>query len=504
MERANLRHLGVVASLGMAFAVLPAEPAAASPSGAANEEVRVLTGRFEPGAPDWGYVPVDIPAGVREIAVRYSYDRPATPPGVPGNALDIGMFDNDGHELGNAAGFRGWSGGARDNFTISRSDATPGYIPGPITPGRWNVILGPYTVAPQGLEWRVEVTLRYGDPGPAFVPHYSPTRIAGRGPGWYRGDLHVHSVYSDGKRTAAEVAAAARARQLDFFVSTEHNTQSAHAVWGDYAGSDLLIVAGEEITTRNGHMVAAGIAPGQWVDWRYRAQDGQLPRFLREIHRTDGLAIAAHPYATCGACDWKFGYEGLDAVEIWNGPWTPDDEQAVALWDGMLRDHVQGKGPRKWRPAVGSSDAHREPQIVGLPQTVVEARELSRDAILDGVAEGQSYIAESANVKLEMSAHNGLFHAGIGERLLAFPHSPVGVTVSVAGAPGTTVRLVTDRGEAYTFPVASVDPTTFTWTTPARDVAYVRAEVRRTSAPDGEVVALSNPIFVGWPIQGSQ
>jgi hypothetical protein len=43
-----------------------------------------------------------------------------------------------------------------------------------------------------------------------------------------------------------------------------------------------------------------------------------------------GLAVAAHPLATCVACGWKFGYAGLDAVEVWNGPWTLDDEAVLA------------------------------------------------------------------------------------------------------------------------------------------------------------------------------
>ena len=55
-----------------------------------------LRGTIRPGGPDWVYLPVEVPAGVAELAVRYRYDRPATPPGVPGNALDIGAFDERG------------------------------------------------------------------------------------------------------------------------------------------------------------------------------------------------------------------------------------------------------------------------------------------------------------------------------------------------------------------------------------------------------------------------
>jgi hypothetical protein len=304
------------------------------------------------------------------------------PPGVLGNALDIGIFDQRGHQLGDRASFRGWSGGFRTSFSISNSEATPGYLPGPIHPGIWYVVLGPYTVAPQGLNWTVQITLTFGEPGPAFVPDYPPTRAAGRGRAWYRGDGHLHTVYSDGRRLPSEVAAGARAAKLDFIVSTDHNTSSSHGVWGPLAGDDLLIVTGEEITTRNGHFVAAGLPGGTWIDWRYRARDDELPRFLREIQHAGGMAVAAHPFATCLACSWKFGYAGMDAVEVWNGPWTLDDEVAVQLWNGML---VQSARGGSWLPAMGDSDAHSEPQVIGLPHNVVLADDLTTREVLAGV-----------------------------------------------------------------------------------------------------------------------
>src|SRR5262249_30801779 len=129
-----------------------------------SEQTITVTGRFEPGAPDWYYLPVDVPHGVAELSVVYSYDHPQVPTGQLGNALDFGVFGPAGHELGNHHGFRGWSGGFRDRFTISASDATPGYLPGPIDPGTWHVILGPYTVSEQGLNYRVDITLRFGPP----------------------------------------------------------------------------------------------------------------------------------------------------------------------------------------------------------------------------------------------------------------------------------------------------------------------------------------------------
>jgi hypothetical protein len=132
-------------------------------------------------SPDWVYLPVIVPNGVNQISVSYSYDKPQVPPGVLGNAMDVGMFDQRGIQLGDSSGFRGWSGGARTTFSISASDATPGYLPGPIGSGRWYVIFGPYTIAPQGLNWTADITLHYGPAGAPFVPNYAPDSATGRG-----------------------------------------------------------------------------------------------------------------------------------------------------------------------------------------------------------------------------------------------------------------------------------------------------------------------------------
>ncbi|OEJ26416.1 phosphoesterase [Streptomyces agglomeratus] len=472
----------------------------AAPSG--GEETRTVRGTLPPGSPDYVYLPVEVPRRVREIAVSYTYERPPVPAGTQGNALDIGIFDERGTGLG-GRGFRGWSGGARPEFFLRADAATPGYIPGPVRAGTWHIVLGPYTTAPGGLPYAVTVTLRYGAPGSTPAPVYPPERAMGRGRAWYRGDCHLHSVYSDGRRTPAEIAAAARAAGLDFINTSEHNTHAAHSawegLWGPHPDGELLILTGEEVTTRNGHVVAVGTDPGTFVDWRYRARDNRFGHYAREIRRAGGLVVPAHPHATCVGCNWKFGFGEADAVEVWNGPYTPDDEIALASWDSTLATG----GGRGWTPAIGGSDAHREPQLVGLPQTVVLADDLTREAILDGIRAGRSYLAESSAVSLAFGVSGGRArHAGIGERLAVGAGTPVTVRLDVTGAPGCTVRFVTDQGTLHTAPLPASGAGTVEWRTTPRYAAYVRAEVRHPPAPDapglpGAPAALTNPVFLG-------
>ncbi|MFF4400312.1 CehA/McbA family metallohydrolase [Streptomyces sp. NPDC001480] len=464
-----------------------------------GQETRTVRGTLPPGSPDFVYVPVEVPSGVREIKVSYTYDKPSVPAGTQGNALDIGIFDQHGTELG-GRGFRGWSGGARTEFFIRADEATPGYIPGPVREGTWHIALGPYTVAPQGLTYELTITLTYGEPGSTALPVYPPSRAKGRGRAWYRGDCHLHSWHSDGRRTPAEIAALARAAGLDFINSSDHNTHSAHPHWADAAGDDLLIMLGEEITTRNGHVVALGTDPGTFVDWRYRARDNRFGRFARQIHRAGGLVVPAHPHATCVGCGWKFGFVEADAVEVWNGPYTPDDEVMLAEWDNLLVASV--RGGRAWLPAMGSSDAHRDPDVVGSPQTVVLADDLTREAIQEGIRAGRSYIAESKNISLTFTATDGRGrHAGIGERLEADPDTPVTVRLEVSGAPRCTARIVTDQGVLLTSdPLPVSGSGVVEWHTTPAYAAYARAELRHETAAGtvpGALAALTNPIFLG-------
>ncbi|KUM72471.1 CehA/McbA family metallohydrolase [Streptomyces curacoi] len=470
--------------------------------GSQDAETRTVRGTLPPGSPDFVYVPLEIPSGVREIKVSYTYDKPSVPAGTPGNALDIGIFDWRGTELG-GTGFRGWSGGARTEFFIRADDATPGYLPGPVRQGTWYIALGPYTVAPQGLPYEITITLTYGEPGTAVEPAYPPERAKGRGRAWYRGDCHLHSWYSDGRRTPAEIAALARAAGLDFINTSEHNTHSSHAHWADVAGDDLLVMLGEEVTTRNGHVVALGTDPGTFIDWRYRARDNRFGRFARQIRKAGGLVVPAHPHATCVGCNWKFGFGEADAIEVWNGPYTPDDEVALADWDSMLVASVRSNS-RSWIPAMGNSDAHRDPDPVGSPQTVVLADDLTREAVQEGIRAGRSYVAESKNVSLTFTASGGRGeHAGIGERLEADRDTPVTVRLEISGAPRCTARFVTDQGVLFTSAPLPVSGTgVVEWRTTPSYAAYVRAELRHETVVGplpGALAAFTNPIFLGRP-----
>ncbi len=449
-----------------------------------------FSGRFGFGIDQWAYLPFEVPLGVQRIRVTASHDKFALG-GPIRNVLDLGMFGPAGHGLGNAAGFRGWSGGARSGFHISGTDATPGYLAGPIEPGLWAVALGPVVLSPWGMAWQARVTLERGQAGPASGPLIAYPAPPFRGAGWYRGDLQLHTVHSDGQRPPDELATAARESGLDFIVSTDHNTNSANRVWPACRTGGLLVIPGEEVTTRHGHWLAVGLPPGGWVDWRYAPRDGVFPRFAADVRDTGGLVVAAHPAAPLPGSLWEFGFGHVDALEVWNGRWNLDDEVSLRMWQRLL---CQGRRVA----AVGGSDSHTEAQPVGSPQTVVHARELSTPALVDGLRRGRSYIARSRSVTVEYTAsYPGAEVAGPGQMVRVPPGTPVTVTAMITGAAGTTASLITAAGCAARAAVAGPARTMLRWEVDAASARFARLEIRDAQRrPLGAMVALTNPIWL--------
>jgi hypothetical protein len=451
-------------------------------------------GRFRFGIDQWAYIPFDVPTGVRRISVSTSRDRFSLL-GVGRNVLDLGVFGPAGHDVGNAAGFRGWSGGARDSFTLSATDATPGYLAGPIDAGRWALAFGPVVLNPLGMRWQANIVLERGPSLPALSPIAgTPAAIPGRGAGWYRGDLHLHTVHSDGRYQPDELVAASRAAGLDFIVSTEHNTSAANCAWGSHRTDGMLVITGEEVTTRHGHWLAVGLPPGGWVDWRYAPRDGVFDRYAAQVRAGGGVVVAAHPAVPLPGSAWEFGYGHVDGLEVWNGRWNLDDEASLRIWHRLLR---QGRRIA----AVGGSDSHGAHQQVGLPHTVVHAAELSTPALLDGLRCGRSYIAESSGVTVQLSASccagDDAMTAGIGETLVTPPTAPVTVSAAVAGAPGASLALITDGGCVARVAVDDAGVGRLQWTATAEQARFARVEVRRRARRFGpSMVALTNPVWL--------
>lgn len=475
---------------------------------------RVLQGHFSPedrGRDEFPLLPFDVPPGIARLSVAYEFSRPLSADKAgweEGNIVDIGLFDPRGAEFPGGRGFRGWSGTARREFTLSPADATPGYLPGPILPGTWHILLGLYQLAPEGCDYRIVIRLEEGGGGgeDCLPCAWEPAPLA-PGPRWFRGDLHAHSFHSDATAPPEDLVAAARAQGLDFLAFTEHNTVSHlpelrrldRAIRsGTPPGPPLLLIPGVEISTYHGHVNLWPV--DDWIDFRLQ-QDDQMRR-VREIARRRGALFSVNHPKDDGP-PWAFGdFFEPDCVEVWGAPWFISNYQSLAAWDALLRDGHRAT-------AVGGSDKHQGPFTgelgwyeVGTPTTWVWADELSIPAIIAGLQAGHVFISEGpSGPRLEFTAEASGRRAMMGDELPVPPGAPVRFTVRVQGAAGCLLRLVSARRVFQT--EITADDFSHTWEIVPEGDRYFRPEV--IDPPDVPLEedpsalmarALGNPVFL--------
>lgn len=205
----------------------------------------------------------------------------------------------------------------------------------------------------------------------------------------YAGNMHMHTVYSDGEATHAEIARAAIKAGLDFIIVTDHNVwvEGLEGYYGDAPSQRVLMLIGEEVhnVRRNpqaNHLLAYG-ANKELASYAPNPQG-----LIDEITAQEGLAFLAHPIEHAAALfdepalpwvDWEI--EGYTGIELWNymsefktylpnklsavrAALNPEDvirgpfPAALALWDKLLREGKRVK-------VIGGADAHGTPYSMG-------------------------------------------------------------------------------------------------------------------------------------------
>jgi hypothetical protein len=375
--------------------------------------------RFTPedrAASTWHYLPFEVPVGCGAFTVRISQSD-------PGAVIDLGCLGPDG--------WCGWSGGARREFTVTDSDATPGYLPG-VSPGTWSVVLGLHRVPARGVDVGVAVTLRPeplpGLPPPPPVPDRPPRPDLPDVDGlrFLACDFHCHTVHSDGADTIDAVAALGVAAGLDVLAVTDHDTTSHHRhLPGSGARYGISLLPGQEVTTWRGHANAFGDIG--WIDFR------QPPdTWITETAARGGLLSVNHPVS--GDCAWRWPLAGRPPLlETWHSSWFD------RTWGAPLAFR-QAFAPES--VPIGGADYHRSGSDAppGYPTTWVLARSAEPADVLEGLAAGRTAISAGPGAPVLVRAGDEFLVLGGDGLLLADADGRRtvvhGERVRLAAAPG--------------------------------------------------------------------
>ncbi|MFZ2413350.1 MAG: CehA/McbA family metallohydrolase [Candidatus Cryosericum sp.] len=173
--------------------------------------------------------------------------------------------------------------------------------------------------------------------------------------GWYPGDGHLHSTWSDGDSTIASVARTAGNRGLQWAIMTDHAGDTAHSPfqdrlessdWTSYGGDctsaqttyGITVCSGEELATNEG-------SPGShlltYKNSAYAASYVSKQSLINNSNNAGGFGIIAHPYNPSFKWDdWHDGpytrFRGIELIS--NG--TVVNATQIADWDSYLRSHL--------------------------------------------------------------------------------------------------------------------------------------------------------------------
>jgi len=350
----------------------------------------------------------------------------------------------------------------------------------------------------------------------------------------YVGNLHVHTPYSDGEGSHADVAEAALLAGLDFVIFTDHNVlvQGIDGYYGDDERGYVLLLGGEEVhdVTRQpqaNHLLVYGagqeIAP--------YAQN--LQGLINAVTHLGGLCFIAHPddravpWLRESGIRWvDRAATGFTGLEIWNlmsgfknylqrpreatrNVFRPEDvvvgpePSTLALWDELLAQGRRVVG-------IGGADAHGTRYRAGpLAHTVfpydflfncvnthlvtkqpfVGDLDADRAQVYDALREGRAFVGydiPGPTRGFRYTAQGQNASAVLGESI-RLGH---GVTLQTLIPARARIRIVC-RGE-----VAAEEANVENLTHVVRQPGAYRVEVWRGYRGAERAWILSNPIYV--------
>ena len=133
-------------------------------------------------------------------------------------------------------------------------------------------------------------------------------------PSFYKkGVFHLHSTFSDGLGTAAEICRTAAAQNLDFVILTDHGRPNRAASAATSWREGTLLIGASEFSLHAGHMAAAG----------YHVPDYEFPpeaqEAIDEVARDKGVTFISHPLDNrIPWTDWDVrGFTGIEIISLY-------------------------------------------------------------------------------------------------------------------------------------------------------------------------------------------
>jgi len=223
-----------------------------------------------------------------------------------------------------------------------------------------------------------------------------------------RCDMHIHTHYSDGNSSPAQMMVRGRELGLDVAVITDHNRYlpSLEAIAEvERLGLNLITGPGEEVSGPNWHIVSIGAQTAIYdlgqqsgafegeAEWQYEA----LRWAIQATQAHGGRAYLAHPYWSVQRgfhlpspwYDRVLEEDILDGVELLGDVYHENNFRSLARY----LDYRAAGGEI---PIVGNSDTHGSEHTYGSYWTLAWAKEPTLESALAAIADGWSVACTTA------------------------------------------------------------------------------------------------------------
>lgn len=238
------------------------------------------------------------------------------------------------------------------------------------------------------------------------------------GQGYYAGDNHTHSIYSDGKGTIREnVDSAYEDKLLNWLYSTDHNKISQYndtvTESNRLAGSFINITGTEITSSKNGHALAYGV--GSFVpEYRIGKEiNGKIWTWqdtIDQVNSNGGVFYVAHPNYPGLQFSDQYGIRKYTGIEVWNGfNHAIDPDKNVNTFAFDYWDNVNRRGEQKYF-GIANSDGHNSAKM-GDPYIKTEMDNLTYENVHEILANGSYYGSNGPEIRYNIEG------VGMGETL---------------------------------------------------------------------------------------
>lgn len=320
----------------------------------------------------------------------------------------------------------------------------------------------------------------------------------------YFGRLHGHSNLSDGPDSPQTVYSKAKSAGLDFYAVTDHSdsfdNHTLGAVGEDGTAVSTAWAAGKAAAADATLETFLGLY-GYEMSWPRSRQLGHLVTLgtpgwqsaYQEGYAEDPAALANYYEAlsTVPGSVSQFCHPGEDTGDFQAfGHWSPEADRAVSLLEiggerGVSLEGFLSALEKGWHvaPAVGRQ-VHDE---IGTARTVVLAKELTEQALLEALASRRVYATMDSDLQIYFEL-NG---SAMGSVIPAQTQAELSVTFYDPTDSAANVEVLGGKGSVLAAKTAAGCSETLTFSLPGNEPYYFL----RITQPDGDV-AVTAPVWL--------